>query len=86
MTTASMSALSSRGGVRSGTGPVQERLHGSGGGTAGSLRRGATGAKSSGSIPTKYETVLHTGAREKDGFGSRTFQRPPASDADLPGE
>ena len=58
----------------------------------GTLKRGApaatlrenTGAKSTSSIPTKYETVLSTTPVEQDAFGTRT-QRFSHAENDLPG-
>lgn len=70
--------------MRPGTGPG-ERQAGGGGGTSGALKRGSTGAKTTNSIPSKYETLINTGAKAKDGFGSRTY-RSTDSDSDMPGE
>jgi hypothetical protein len=70
--------------MRPGTGPG-ERQAGGGGGTAGALKRGVNPHKSSSSIPSKYETVINTGSKAMDGFGSRTY-RMTESDADMPGK
>jgi|AntAceMinimDraft_1070359.scaffolds.fasta_scaffold57823_1 hypothetical protein len=60
---------------------------GSGADTAGggALKRGSTGTRTAPSIPSKFETLVNTSERAKDGFGSRT-DRNRHADTDYPGE